>query len=119
MISASCIEITLLPRSPLRSVLYVVTAGACGAGVGVISMFGVAVSCSAGVFVAPKTMKLFSCCGCWVACGTGVFTTVGAPAPNMDRTIITIISTRIRIRPIAIIIGVLSCARLPCLLPFV
>ena len=41
------------------------------------------------------------------------------PAPNMDRTIITIISTRIRIRPIAIIIGVLSCARLLCLLPFV
>ena len=40
-------------------------------------MFGVAVSCGAGVFVAPKTMKLFSCCGCWVACGTGVFTTAG------------------------------------------
>ena len=41
----------------MRSVLYVVTAGACGAGVGVISMFGVAVSCGAGVFVAPKAMN--------------------------------------------------------------
>lgn len=89
----------------------------CGSGVGVISMFGVAVSSGAGVFVAPKTIKLFSCCGCWVACGIGVFTTVGVPVPNMDRTIITIISTRIKISPMAIIIGVLSWLRLLFLLP--
>ena len=84
-------------------------------GVGVASAF-------LGVDVAPKTMKF--CAGVAVAdiagCLVGVWPiTPGSPTPNMERTIMTMMISRIRIRPKAMITGVLSALFLLPRLPLV